>query len=67
MAEDYSYERRIVCFIDILGFSNIIKSTRKGEDEKNNLKNICCALNMIDNYRCGMRKEIDLKDIQTNL
>ena len=29
MAEHYSYEQRIVCFIDILGFSNRIKQTEK--------------------------------------
>jgi hypothetical protein len=40
------YENRIVCFIDILGFSGIIKSTTSDDKEKaqNTLKNVCEAL-----------------------
>lgn len=53
--EQFSYEQRVVCFIDILGFSNIIKSTtnnttnnRNGEDQ---LSRICNALNLINVFR----------------
>lgn len=45
------YERRIVCFIDILGFSNIIKKTSKENTEVNiSLQNIVEALNFVHNH-----------------
>ncbi len=47
----YSYETRIVCFIDILGFSNLIKGTiKKGEESQDNLANLCDAINMIRSF-----------------
>lgn len=41
-----SYENRIVCFIDILGFSGLIKSTTSEDEEKaqKSLNNVCQAL-----------------------
>lgn len=41
-----SYENKIVCFIDILGFSGLIKSTTSDDNEKaqKSLNNVCQAL-----------------------
>lgn len=42
------YERRILCFIDILGFSNIIKKTMKeGDEAQKELDNMCNALDLL--------------------
>ena len=66
MKKEYSYERRIVCFIDILGFSKLVKGTVNNDiGGKEKLINICCALDRIDGYLCTMNKEISLNDIQT--
>ena len=47
MNSTFNYEQRIVAFIDILGFENIIKSTTKSQGELDNLGN---ALNYIHQY-----------------
>lgn len=48
---DAKYERKVVCFIDILGFSNIIKKTAKTNDSTNfELQNIFGALKFIHNH-----------------
>lgn len=66
MAELYSYERRIVCFIDILGFSNNIKGTvNSGIRGKSDLRNICGALNMLDDFRLTMCEAMKAKDVRT--
>lgn len=47
------YEKRIVCFIDILGFSSIIKSTiskEKKMEAQKALDNVCNALEFLRNY-----------------
>lgn len=66
MAELYSYERRIVCFIDILGFSNVVNGTiNNGINGNIKLKNICGALNMIDDFRITMSEKMLIKDVRT--
>lgn len=52
----YKYEERIVAFIDILGFSNIIKSTVSSERELNNLG---AALTYVHNYFNEIRAEYE--------
>lgn len=48
---DAKYDRKIVCFIDILGFSNIIKRTTKTSDSINfELQNIHDALKFIHSH-----------------
>lgn len=47
MESKYNYEDRIIAFIDILGFSNIIKSTVKSQEKLNNLGS---ALSYIHDY-----------------
>lgn len=45
------YEKRILCFIDILGFSSIIKNTTRGDDKaQTELDNMCNALDILRNY-----------------
>ena len=66
MAEDYSYERRIVCFIDILGFSNLVKDTENnGFRGHSNLLNVCEALNKLDDFRLTLSETMKIKDIRT--
>ncbi len=66
MAELYSYERRIVCFIDILGFSNAVKGTvNSGIRGKFDLMNICGALNMLDDFRLTLSEKMKAKDVRT--
>lgn len=66
MTELYSYERRIVCFIDILGFSNVVNGTiNNGINGKVKLMNICGALNMIDDFRITMSEKMLIKDVRT--
>lgn len=66
MDELYSYERRIVCFIDILGFSNIVKGTvTSGIRGASGLRNICGALNMLDDFRLTMSEAMKAKDVRT--
>lgn len=48
---DAKYEKRIVCFIDILGFANIIKKTAKSTTSINiDLQTIVDALNFIHKH-----------------
>lgn len=66
MAEEYSYERRIVCFIDILGFSNLVKDTEdNGFRGHSNLLNVCEALNMLDDFRLTMSEAMKAKDVRS--
>ena len=66
MAEDYSYERRIVCFIDILGFSNLVKDTENnGFRGHSNLLNVCEALNKLDDLRLTLSEKLKTKDVRT--
>lgn len=66
MAEEYSYERRIVCFIDILGFSNLVKETaNNGIREHSKLVNICGALNKLDDFRLTLSEKLKAKDVRT--
>lgn len=66
MDELYSYERRIVCFIDILGFSNIVKGTvTSGIRGASGLRNICGALNMLDDFRLTLSEAMKAKDVRT--
>lgn len=66
MAELYSYERRIVCFIDILGFSNLVKGTvNSGIRGKSDLRHICGALNMLDDFRLTLSEKMKAKDVRT--
>jgi hypothetical protein len=41
---NFKYEERIIAFIDILGFSNIIKATLNSEKELNNLGSALCYI-----------------------
>lgn len=53
------YENRVVCFIDILGFSSIIKSTvskEKKEEAQQMLDNVCNALDFLRDYSDKMAK-----------
>ena len=62
---DYAYERRIVCFIDILAFSNRIKQTaKKIEAAEQLLSSTCEALYQLDAYRAVMEKQSGIKGIQ---
>lgn len=66
MNKKYAYESRIVCFIDILGFSNLIKSTTdKSNEGVKNLNNICQALNLIDIFRKIMSEKLPIEDVKT--
>ena len=58
-----TYENRIVCFIDILGFSGIIKGTTSDDKEKalNTLVNVCEALSFL--RKC--LDSISIHDIKT--
>lgn len=65
MEKAFTYERRIVCFIDILGFSGRIKSTAKKTDAASDLLNKTCgALNQLDEYRAVMEQNSGIKGIQ---
>lgn len=45
---DYKYQKCIVCFVDILGFSNIIKKTEIGKDGAQGVLNdVCMALELM--------------------
>lgn len=62
---DYAYERRIVCFIDILAFSNRIKQTaKKSEAAEQLLSSTCEALYQLDAYRAVMEEQSGIKGIQ---
>ena len=51
MIFNIKYEKRVVCFIDILGFSNIIKKTTRVTDGINfDLQNIVNALDFVHNH-----------------
>ncbi|MBO7101743.1 MAG: hypothetical protein J6V98_06960 [Bacteroidales bacterium] len=66
--EQYSYERRIVCFIDILGFSNIIRNTTNVINGNGELLKVCNALNRINDFRHIIEKinnKKHLENIQT--
>ena len=67
VAELYSYERRIVCFIDILGFSNLVKGTvNSGIGRNADLRHICGALNMLDDFRLTFSEKMEAKDVRTS-
>jgi len=52
------YERKVVCFIDILGFSNIIKKTTNTSDSvKFEFQNIVNALNLIHDHFLELRMD----------
>ena len=54
------YEKRIVCFIDILGFSNIIKRTiRKTSSEDTTLFNIVQAIQFIHTHFEGIEMDYE--------
>lgn len=60
-----TYERRIVCFIDILGFSVRIKGTEKKTDEAKDLLNKTCnALEQIHLYITIIERDSGIKGIQ---
>lgn len=66
MKEKNSYERRIVCFIDILGFSGKIKETTKNSSEGNaNLENICKAIKFINDFSGILHNKIKINGIQS--
>ena len=66
MADDYSYERRIVCFIDILGFSNLVKDTvDNGFRGHSNLLNVCEALNKLDDLLLTLSEKLKVNDVRT--
>lgn len=62
--EQFSYERRVVCFIDILGFSNIIKSTTNATNGNGELLKVCNALNRINDFRQIIEKINNKKNIE---
>lgn len=58
------YERRIVCFIDILGFSGIIKSTTKSDKNAQVvLDKVCNALELLRRY-CDKMAEFQITTTQ---
>ena len=64
MVDQYSYQQRIVCFLDILAFSNRIKQTAKGDDSSAELLNdTCAALNYLADYKELMEKRSRISDI----
>lgn len=64
MSKHYTYEQRIVCFIDILGFSNRIKQTEKSTPEAVRLLDKTCdALDLLDTYRQIMTEKTFNEDI----
>ena len=66
MAKQYSYERRIVCFIDILGFSNLVRATvNNGIDGKVNFMNICGALYKLDDLANTLSEKMTMEDVRT--
>lgn len=65
MYNHYTYEQRIVCFIDILGFSSRIKQTAKGTPEAAKLLDKTCdALDLLDIYRRVMTEKTHNEDIK---
>ncbi|MBR6496504.1 MAG: hypothetical protein IKT28_05300, partial [Rikenellaceae bacterium] len=71
LSEELTYENRIVVFIDILGFSNIVKSTvstKKAESytKKANkvLANLRSALQFIHKHFYELRADYDNSSIQ---
>lgn len=57
---DYSYEERIVAFIDILGFANIIKNSVNSTES---LQNIASAISYIHTYFKQINREDDDRSI----
>jgi hypothetical protein len=51
-----NYENRVICFIDVLGFSELIASTvdKSGEENQKNLKQVLWALNRIKQMVKGL-------------
>lgn len=65
MAGHYTYEQRIVCFIDILGFSSRIKQTEKDTVEASQLLyDTCDALDLLNTYQQIMRYKTDIENIK---
>ena len=65
MKKNYTYEQRIVCFIDILGFSNRIKHTAKETTEAAQLlDDTCDALDLLNTYQQIMWYKTDIENIK---
>lgn len=61
---DYSYDTRIVCFIDILGFSSIIKETSKRKvAEPLALFQVCEAIKMINSFGDIVKNEVEIEGL----
>lgn len=66
MATHFNYENRIVCFIDILAFSSLIKATaRNGEGAEEKLTNICGAIRTIHSIAEIVRREAAIEGAVT--
>jgi len=56
-----NYENRVVCFIDIMGFSELVSSTvdKSGNDNQDNLKRVLRALKRIEEMVNGIHLDPD--------
>lgn len=62
MPHNNTYEKRIVCFIDILGFSRLIKETTKsGEEGQKALDSVCSAMSLIRTIGNIVGERLELK------
>lgn len=62
--KDYQYEERIVCFIDVLGFSDRIKQTESGPDGSKVLSDTCNALNLMGSFMAKLLKRNQAEDMR---
>ena len=64
MNEHFEYERRVVCFIDILAFSDRIKNTtHKTKDAEQLLDTTCVALQQLNSYKSILEAKSNIKGI----
>lgn len=65
MEAKYSYQSRIVCFIDILGFANSVKQTiRNTEESKQLLDSTCRALAFFAECKTILMHNAKVRDMQ---
>lgn len=57
------YSKRVIAFLDILGFSELVKKSLKGDDEKNNLFQVLRFIeeqrNEEENYAIIYQNEVE--------
>jgi len=62
--KEYKYEERVVCFIDVLGFSDRIKQTENEPNGSKVLSDTCNALNLMDTFMANLLKKNYAKDMR---